>query len=431
MNTYRPVGRLLRAGDLVRIKPLHEILATLDSEGSLDGLPFMAEMVSYCGRTFRVSKRAHKTCDTQYGIGGLRVVPPAVHLDDLRCDGSAHGDCQASCLLFWHTAWLTPVTEDVRSRPEPAEPSKGIVPAAWSRKADSSDSNGEPLYRCQATEAQHFTRPLPHYDLRQYLEDLTSGNVGFRQMFWSVFHAFFRKLMHIGIGYRFVVAVYDWVQTRRGAPRNPYVAGKLQSTPVTTLNLQPGECVRIKSFEEILATLDTRNRNRGLWFVPEEMGQYCGRTARVVRRVERFIDEKTGRMIVARTPSVILENVYCTGSNIAKRMNCPRASALFWREIWLERVSEAEALSQPFRPPPSKPGIGVSSGSRGAAAARSGCRSPFGCSSGPARARGCTGEVRVLFCPQLVTHATGRQHHVGVSDGLILADVAHETAADR
>lgn len=64
MNTYRPVGRLLRAGDLVRIKPLHEILATLDSEGSLDGLPFMAEMVSYCGRTFRVSKRAHKTCDT-------------------------------------------------------------------------------------------------------------------------------------------------------------------------------------------------------------------------------------------------------------------------------------------------------------------------------------------------------------------------------
>jgi len=46
-------------------------------------------------------------------------VPPAVHLDDLRCDGSAHGDCQASCLLFWHTAWLTPVTEDVRSRPEP------------------------------------------------------------------------------------------------------------------------------------------------------------------------------------------------------------------------------------------------------------------------------------------------------------------------
>ena len=35
-------------------------------------------------------------------------------------------------------------------------------------------------------------------------------------------------------------------------------------TPTGTLNLQPGELVRVKSHEEILATLNEESRNRGL-----------------------------------------------------------------------------------------------------------------------------------------------------------------------
>jgi hypothetical protein len=30
----------------------------------------------------------------------------AVHLVGVRCDGSAHGGCQAGCLIFWKDAWL-------------------------------------------------------------------------------------------------------------------------------------------------------------------------------------------------------------------------------------------------------------------------------------------------------------------------------------
>lgn len=343
--TGHPSSRL-HAGDAVRVGSLKQIRATLDANGCLDGLPFMPEMVKYCSRRSRVRKRAHKTCDTLYGLGGLRVLVPAVHLDDQRCDGSAHGGCQASCLLFWHEAWLESVPDAARDQvgevtvsvPGMTQPTAAALPELWSVSA----ASGETIYKCQATAAPAFTTALSAKDLRQYAEDLSSGNVSLREMFWGAFHALFRKLMQTGIGYRYVVATYNWVQARRAAPPNPYVAGTLTKTPVEVLDLKIGEWVRIKPFNDIMATLDARNRNRGLWFVPEEMGQFCGEVARVTKRIDRLIDEKSGRMLVPKTSSVVLDGIYCTGTTVAKRLNCPRASALFWREIWLERVAPGE-----------------------------------------------------------------------------------------
>ena len=327
-----------RAGDRVRIKPLAQIIATLDAGGSREGLPFMPEMARFCGRTASVRSRAHKTCDTQYGLGGLRLRARAVHLDDLRCDGSAHGGCQASCLLFWHEDWLLPA--DDRAGTVPGESGETLDDAratAWSHAPPAPD--GTEMFRCQATDAQKFTERLSPFNLVQYVEDVTSGNVGLKAMFWGAYHALFRKLMQIGIGYGVVVRVYNLIQRWRGEPPNPYVAGKLTRTPVASLGLKVGDWVRVRPFDEIMATLDARNRNRGLWFVPEEMGQFCGRTARVARCVDRILDEKSGRMIQMGTPSVVLDNVYCTGTTVAKRLHCPRAAALFWRDIWLERIS--------------------------------------------------------------------------------------------
>ena len=54
----------LRAGERVRVRPAAEILETLDAHGVVNGLPFMPEMLEYCGRELRVFKSAHKTCDT-------------------------------------------------------------------------------------------------------------------------------------------------------------------------------------------------------------------------------------------------------------------------------------------------------------------------------------------------------------------------------
>ncbi len=49
-------------GDLVEVKTPDEIFQTLDAAGALDHLPFMPEMLEFCGQRFRVSRRALTVC---------------------------------------------------------------------------------------------------------------------------------------------------------------------------------------------------------------------------------------------------------------------------------------------------------------------------------------------------------------------------------
>lgn len=340
----------LRVGDLVRVKPLSEILSTLDDAGCLEGMPFMAEMASYSGRELRVSKRAHKTCDTIHGIGALEIAT-AVHLEDARCSGSQHGGCQAACLLFWKEAWLARVdapSPDTGAAPPVPDPS--VLPAAWALQPGVAE-DAPRRYRCQATEALAFARRIAWWQPRQYVLDLWSGNVGLRTLLAGLYQAAYRNLIAAGVGYRLVVAVHNRLQALVGGPGHLYVSGSLDKTPVAQLDLQPGEWVLIKPFDEIIRTLDRHNKNRGLWFVPQEMGRFCGQSARVVRRIDRIIHERTGEMVTMKTPSVVLEGIVCGGLTAASRMFCPRASTLYWREIWLERVPvPARATVPPGRP---------------------------------------------------------------------------------
>jgi hypothetical protein len=92
--------------------------------------------------------------------------------------------------------------------------------------------------------------------------------------------------------------------------------------------------VRIKTKEEIVRTLDLNNCNRGLKFDPE-MVAYCGQQARVLRRAERVVDERTGRLLSLKRACIVLEDVTCRGEF---HRCCPRADYPFWREAWLERV---------------------------------------------------------------------------------------------
>jgi hypothetical protein len=184
-------------------------------------------------------------------------------------------------------------------------------------------------YSCQATELLRAapTR-VPPWDVRQYLLDVTSGNSGVLATAWSVAVGVFNEYQDFSRRY-----VPKWLRIHRGK-RFPFIDGSLQKTPLEALDLQPGELVRVKSKEEIVATLDTRNRNRGMSFDAEQL-KYCGRTARVLRRVNRIIDEPTGRMMELKNPCIILEDVICTSDF---HRQCPRGIYPYWREIWLERV---------------------------------------------------------------------------------------------
>jgi hypothetical protein len=344
----------LKVDDLVEVRSKEDILASLDTNGRLDELPFMPQMFQYCGKRFRVLKRAHKTCDTVNPIAGRRV-SKAVHLD-LRCDGKAYAGCQAGCLIFWKEAWLKPVGKEegraARSIPsldrhETAEKKtwckeEDVWTATCAHDAQATDGK---RYFCQATQLPYYTTTLPWWDITQYVEDYSSGNVSLPRLlsgfvYICYYHLALAKRNRLGRPARWL---YDRFQAAWGGipfPRRTGIIPAGQLTPTTSLNLEPGELVRVRSYQEILSTLDTNGFNRGMCF-DAEMVPYCGGVYRVQAKVERFVNEKTGRTTTLKTPAVILEGVWCRSRYSNCRMFCPRSIYSWWREIWLARPAES------------------------------------------------------------------------------------------
>ena len=97
--------------------------------------------------------------------------------------------------------------------------------------------------------------------------------------------------------------------------------------------LQPGDIVRIRSRQEIEATL--RNNALKGCAMMHGMWQYCGTCQRVFKRVEKFIDERD-YLIKKAKGIVLLEGIHCAGTKSFGP--CDRSCFFFWREEWLEKV---------------------------------------------------------------------------------------------
>src|SRR6266403_3569925 len=137
--------------------------------------------------------------------------------------------------------------------------------------------------------------------------------------------------------------LYDYLQAFWGGvpfPRRTRTLSPRQPAPVSNLNLQPGDLVRVKSYGDILATLDSANKNRGLFF-DADLVPSCSREFRLKARLTNFIDEKTGRMASLKMPAVILENVWCQSRYSTCRVFCPRSIYSWWRDAWLEKITES------------------------------------------------------------------------------------------
>src|SRR6185503_19276853 len=188
----------MKVGDWVEVRSKEEILRTLDENGQLDGMPFMPEMFTYCGQKFQVHKRAHKTCDTVFPVRGRRI-DRAVHLET-RCDGQAHGGCQAACLIFWKEAWLKPVRQNSPNGLHVLS-AGGCSEATVRAAACKTGSNGGgPVYSCQATRLPYASSDLEWWDVRQYIEDYRSGNVGLWRIVKSMIFSLYVKISQAGIG---------------------------------------------------------------------------------------------------------------------------------------------------------------------------------------------------------------------------------------
>jgi hypothetical protein len=309
-----------RAGDQVLVRSPAEILSTLDGNGTLDGVPFMPEMLDWCGKLFRIQRRVVKTCVIDYPV---RRFPAndVVILDGPRCDGGGHGGCKHGCRIFWKEAWLRPVDSGTAS----LQQSESGIEELRARLRAKSD---ELHYFCQSTELFKATEAFPRtqrlWTIRIPFNEIRNGDLSVME---------FLKLF----------AIWFWLQLWCAAGGDRELHGTLKQTPSESLGLMPGEVVRVKSRAKILATLDEKSCNRGLG-ICHEMTRCCGREAEVRYRVDRLIDERTGAMrklsdtvtlINFRNKETLAEECLCYG----QFGDCPRGEIMYWREIWLERVN--------------------------------------------------------------------------------------------
>jgi hypothetical protein len=308
----RPVHKF-KTGALVQVLSEAEIVATLDADGNYEGMPFTAEMRRFCGKFFRVYKRTDRICVERPFFLEHRRLKNAVMLDELRCNGADHDDCQRMCMLFWKEAWLRPAPLGAQAEP----------PIDWIAEQRERQANMAPdapidenkTYSCQSTALFAATQPVKVWEPQQYLRDLKSGA-------WS-------PLEVVQVLY-FIAR--DKVVTKLGGREYNSVLGQGKKTPFVSLQLKAGDLVQIRRKDEIVSTLDAKGKNRGLGFAGE-MFRHSGATKTVLSRIDRMILEYSGKM-KRISNTVLVEGTSCSGICIR---GCARNGHPMWREAWLEQ----------------------------------------------------------------------------------------------
>jgi hypothetical protein len=291
-------------------------------------MPFMPEMIRHAGRRYTVTRRVDKICDT-ISCTGSRRMEATIYLEDLRCDGSGHGGCQAGCMIYWKEAWLRRVDDQAAGQAKVAHESNETaaelerLAQAGTRTVREIEGEQSEVWRCQATDALKASRPLKTSDLSQYWRELTNGNYGLLRLIFVSLRGFPME-----------------VARRVGLLRPlPLKGPGNQSKTAGPLDLRAGDLVKVRSPAEIAATLDESGHSARLSF-DREMLPFCGHTFRVRQKVRQIVDDKTGRMLKISKDCVILDGAVCSGERSPGTWFCPRQIFPYWREAWLHRVEE-------------------------------------------------------------------------------------------
>ena len=168
-----------------------------------------------------------------------------VYLEDLRCDGSGHGGCQAGCKLYWKEAWLRRVTSESGTCDASDGGTANLeqLAQAGTRTVRQVGGNRSEVWRCQATEALKASEHLKVSDVRQYWRELTNGNFG-------LFRFLATSRPWICDGDRMPRRVAQ-VNSRSRARRSAAVSkrSRLTSSPATSSRCEPRLRLRRRSIE--------------------------------------------------------------------------------------------------------------------------------------------------------------------------------------
>ena len=167
---------------------------------------------------------------------------------------------------------------------------------------------------CRYTQIVAAPVPLSCWDVRQDLRPLLAGNVTILA---------------------FAAALLAWLlngeQGFRGRIPFPDATNGGQSrTPADAKNLAFHDQVRVPGSMEIGKTLDAENCNCELRF-DREMIRHCHPQHALVSRVDRIIDDVTGRMVRMKTLCILLHDMVATGEFLRYGA---QQEYLLWREVW-------------------------------------------------------------------------------------------------
>jgi hypothetical protein len=126
----------------------------------------------------------------------------------------------------------------------------------------------------------------------------------------------------------------DRALNERADKARPQDSNQANTITGVKVSLQAGDWVRVRSREEIEATLDRWKELKGCAFL-EYMWQYCETTQQVLQPMERFLDERDYKVKKVKG-LVLLKDVICRGTPVFGR--CDRCCHLFWRVEWLEKI---------------------------------------------------------------------------------------------
>jgi hypothetical protein len=111
---------------------------------------------------------------------------------------------------------------------------------------------------------------------------------------------------------------------------------ELAAAPAKSCATGTGAYVRVRSADEIRASLDWQGRRDRLKFMPE-MYQWVGQRFRVAKKVERVVE--SGEPATTRHPFYILEGLQCSGAVLGSRGPCDRACSILWHADWLSHAA--------------------------------------------------------------------------------------------
>ena len=236
-----------------------------------------------------------------------------VYLEDLRATDPATAVARPAAGSTGRRRGSAPSTAVVRRRCSCTSGTPLHPPGGRSRARAQSPSPDAPerpasseagdFWRCQATEALPRVRAAEDLEPRAVLARVPQ-----------------RQLRPAALR----VPRCSWLRDGGRGPARQAQAAAAGGTGTDTgpagLDLQPGELVRVRQPDEIAATLDETGHNRRLSF-DREMLPYCGKTLRVKYRVDRIIEDKTGRMLkiprtawCSRAPSAPVTAARAAGS---------------------------------------------------------------------------------------------------------------------